>query len=198
MNKKTQKEELLSLIMDKLSNFECPETYNQRTVADLIEIGIKKIAEDYYGEEYIKSSSVKSTDDFSLKEGKIKNLFDIKTHYDQEMPGFSMPNLISVLKLKKMLENNEIINYIHVNYERNGIFVKINKIEIFSVCEIDWKVLTIGALGKGQLQIKDANKEIILTNIGKEKWESILKENVVNFYKKQILKIDKDISLWLN
>jgi len=48
-------------------------------------------------------------------------------------------------------------------------------------------------LGKGQLQIKNANNEMIFTEIGKQEWFNILKEEGLEYNKKQLIKIENEI-----
>jgi hypothetical protein len=57
-------------------------------------------------------------------------------------------------------------------------------------------ILTIGNLGKGQLQIKDANKELVFTNQGKELWFLDFKKLVLSFLRNQLVKINKQILEW--
>jgi len=61
---------------------------------------------------------------------------------------------------------------------------------------LDWSILGIGALGKGQLQIKNANKDFVFTDMGRDEWFKILKVKVTEFYNKQLVKIKKDINTW--
>ena len=125
-------------------------------------------------------------------------LFDIKTHYIQNVEGaFSMPNLISVKRLKGVLEDpNKTLSYVFVDYTRVGDRLTVEDVTVKQIWELDWSMLRIGALGKGQLQIKDANKELTYTDIGRDKWFEILKEEVRKFYIKQISKTEKEILNW--
>ena len=108
-----------------------------------------------------------------------------------------MPNLISVKRLKKVLEEKlKTLSYVFIDYKRENGNVLIEDVHVKYVWELDWSILSIGALGKGQLQIKDANKDFVFTNIGKNEWFDILKVKVVEFYKKEILKIEKELKLW--
>jgi hypothetical protein len=64
------------------------------------------------------------------------------------------------------------------------------------IWELDWSILGIGNLGKGQLQIKNANKEVIFTTEGKEVWGKKLNLEAVKFYNKRIEKIKKELLKW--
>jgi hypothetical protein len=191
------KEVLEGLIRENLSNFELDDVFEQRSVGDKIENDCKEIAKRFFESNYISPRSKKSLEDFTLKFGDIINWFDVKTHFIQEVSGFSMPNLVSIDKLKTSLKNdNENIIYIFVSYKRENGGITIEDVYLKYIWELDWTVLRIGNLGKGQLQIKDANKEVIFTNEGKELWSKQLNVEAVKFYNKRILNIQKEILKW--
>jgi len=72
----------------------------------------------------------------------------------------------------------------------------IKDVHVKYIWELDWSILGIGALGKGQLQIKDANKDLVFTDMGKEKWFEILKTKVIDFYNNELLKVKKELTVW--
>jgi len=120
-----------------------------------------------------------------------------KSHFFKKESGFPMLNLISVKRLKGVLEDSsKTLSYVFIDYKRKNGDVLIDDVHIKYIWELDWSILSIGALGKGQLQIKDANKKLLFTNMGKDEWFEILKTKVLEFYKKEILKIEKEIKLW--
>ena len=174
------------------------ESLQHRAVGDLLEADSIKLVKQKYPELIREASSKRSIDDFSIVDGEKEMLFDIKTHYIQNVEGaFSMPNLISVKRLKGVLEDpNKTLSYIFVDYTRVGDRLTVEDVTVKQIWELDWSMLRIGALGKGQLQIKDANKELTYTNIGRDKWFEILKEEVRKFYIKQISKTEKEILNW--
>jgi hypothetical protein len=120
----------------------------------------------------------------------------VKTHFIQD-EGFSMPNLISIKRLNKLLQDdtNELA-YIFVDYKRHDGKVMIENIIIKYIWELDWSILRIGALGKGQLQIKDANQQLKFTNIGRKKWIERLKNEAISFYETELNKTKKEIKFW--
>lgn len=188
---------LKTIIRTNLKDFELSESYGQRSVGDKIEADCRDIAKNEFHNNIVLPKSKRSVDDFTLLIDGNKHQFDVKTHFIQSTDGFSMPNLKSVKRLKKILENeNDSLSYIFVSYKRENGIVTIEDVHIKYVWELDWSMLTIGALGKGQLQIKDANKELVFTNIGKEKWFEILKTKVSEFYQKELKKIEKEIKHW--
>lgn len=189
--------ELKSLLKEKLKDFQLSESYGHRAVGDKLEADTVDILKEILPKNLVEAKSKRSIDDFTLVfDGNI-NLFDTKSHFVQETDGFSMPNLISVKRLKDVLEDSsKTLSYVFIDYKRENGNVLIEDIHIKYIWELDWSILSIGALGKGQLQIKDANKELIFTDMGKDAWFEILKTKVMEFYTKQILKIEKEMKLW--
>ena len=189
--------ELKKLLKEKLKDFQLSESYGHRAVGDKLEADTVDILKEILPKNLVEAKSKRSIDDFTLVfDGNI-NLFDTKSHFVQETDGFSMPNLISVKRLKDVLEDDsKTLSYVFIDYKRENGNVLIEDIHIKYIWELDWSILSIGALGKGQLQIKDANKELIFTDMGKDAWFEILKVKVMEFYTKQILKIEKEMKLW--
>ncbi|MBC8147092.1 MAG: hypothetical protein H8E98_03825 [Bacteroidetes bacterium] len=192
------KDQLKQQLEKKLKSFILSESFGHRSVADNIESCGAVIAREILPNNYIGPSSKKSTEDFIISIKNVITYVDIKTHYVQRKKnGFSMPNLISIAKLKNLLSdpNNELL-YIFINYNRLNTKVNIGDICVYNIYELDWDILRIGSLGLGQLQIKDKNKKIITTNIGREAWTKILRIKAIEYHTKQILKSEREIKLW--
>jgi hypothetical protein len=189
--------QLGNLLKLKLNNFNLSDSYGHRAVGDKLEADVSNIISEVFKNEFVNPKSKRSIDDFSLVTDNNISLFDVKTHFIQNTMGFSMPNLISVKRLKDVLENDlQTLSYVFIDYKRENGNVLIEDVHIKYIWELDWSILGIGALGKGQLQIKNANKALIFTNIGKDDWFEILKVKVIEFYKKEIIKINKEIKIW--
>ena len=171
---------------------------SQRTVADTIENMCCDMAASEFKTDYRAAKSVRSVDGFSIMVGNNQLMIDVKTHFIQK-DGFSMPNLISIKRLKAILEDHtKDLAYVFVDYTRNSTTVTIKSVKIISIHQFDWNDLTIGALGNGQLQIKNANLAINESALTKDLWFQILKTKAVEFYNKQILKAQKQIDVWLD
>jgi hypothetical protein len=186
------------LLDENLQNFELVDGGQQRTVGDLIE---RRISEILYNSESDLISekrsprSKKSIEDVTLISNGITYYIDPKTH--DVNSDFSMPNLTSVDKIKKLfLSENKDLIYIFVSYYLSEGMVMIKDIKVFFIWEIDTSVLGVGALGKGQLQIKNANNELVFTNKGKSEWYLDFKKLVQEYLKRQINKINKQILEW--
>lgn len=192
------KEYIQNLLNENLHNFELVDKGQQRTVGDLIE---GKVSEILYNSESDLISekrpprSKKSIEDLTLVSDGVVYYVDPKTHDINS--DFSMPNLTSIDKIKKLFKNaNEELIYIFVSYEINNGTVIILNIKVFFIWELDISILGVGALGKGQLQIKNAHKDLILTEKGKIEWYSDFKKLVQDFLGKQVNKINKQILEW--
>jgi hypothetical protein len=164
----------------------------QRGVADVIEKYICEQITKIDNKELIieQSTSKRSLEDIQIKNNQELYKIDIKTH--DLNSDFSMPNLISVDRLKKFYENkNNHLIYIIVSYQTINEITQIKNIQIRFVEELSWEILGIQNLGKGQLQIKNMNNELIFVEPNREEWINTLKQNMIKFYKKQSAKTQK-------
>lgn len=148
--------------------------------------------------------SRRSMEDLAFSFNNRYYAIDVKTHnLDTD---FNMPNLISVRRLAQFYKNDDRNHFclLIVSYKvRNGeiayqdCFFK--PIEWF-----DWKCLTIGALGWGQIQIANANN-LIFHQYQRKDWMLELCQKVEMFYDEEIGKIGERKSwfaqtrdYWLN
>lgn len=192
------KEHIEKTLEDSLQNFELVDGGQQRTVGDLIE---NKVSEIIYKSnsdlisETKRARSKKSIEDVTIISKNKTFYIDPKTHNVNS--DFSMPNMTSIDKIRKLfLSDNKELIYVLVDYEIQDKMVMITTIKVFYIWELDISVLGVGALGKGQLQIKNANKDLIFTDKGKIDWYLDFKKLVQEFLKKQINKIEKQMLEW--
>lgn len=192
------KEHIKELLSQNLVDFELVDGGMQRTVGDLIENKISEILFNSDSElitEKREPRSKKSIEDVTLVSGGVLYYIDPKTHDTNS--DFSMPNLTSIDKIKKLFSSNEQeLIYVFVSYGLDNGMVVISDIKVFFIWELDISILGIGALGKGQLQIKNANNELVFTNKGKQEWFEDFKKLVHEYLKKQITKTNKQILEW--
>ena len=192
------KEHIKELLNQNLVDFELVDGGMQRTVGDLIENKISDILFNSTSElitEKREPRSKKSIEDVTLVSGGVLYYIDPKTHDTNS--DFSMPNLTSIDKIKKLFSSNEQeLIYVFVSYGLDSGMVVISDIKVFFIWELDISILGIGALGKGQLQIKNANNELVFTNKGKQEWYEDFKKLVQEYLKKQITKTNKQILEW--
>jgi len=117
---------------------------------------------------------------------------DVKTH--RLSTKFNMPNLTSVERLARFYEDDK--NYfvlLMVDYEIEGLRAVIENITFVPIEFLGWDCLTIGALGWGQIQIANSNLVTINPGHSRKKWMIELCDTLLEFYPKEIAKIDKRI-----
>jgi hypothetical protein len=195
------KQIISDILKEEMVNFVITEGSEQRSVGDMIEFKIKNIlmglATNGLVAECVEPRSKKSIEDVTLigHDG-VKYYIDPKSHNVNSK--FSMPNLTSVEKLRKLLTSNDKeLVYVFVSYEVIGQDVNVTSIDVKYVWELSFDMLRIGSLGKGQLQISDMNKELKFTEEGKQGWFNKLKETVRGYHNQRIKQIEKDKLQWL-
>jgi len=182
------------LLKNSIKDFNVSKNIQQRGIGDEIEARIiNKLSSK---KEYSEPSGKKSTGDFSLNINNENNMIDIKSHnVDSDM---SMPNLISISKLDKIIDNNEKLYYNIISYKvvehDNFNEVKIINNHVLNIYELNVEKLSIGNLGNGQLQIKNLNNNDIETNYDKDKFINGYKKLKKEFYNKQINKFTKKLN----
>lgn len=123
---------------------------------------------------------------------------DVKTHNLDAR--FSMPNLISVDRLLRFYDSPD--NYFVLAMVKYRVSspeqadnelagVEIVEVVVSDLEHIAWQSLTIGALGKGQLQIKDASKMGLSLESDRQTWLRELLTRLVKFYEGEIVKNGK-------
>ncbi|HQR09380.1 MAG TPA: hypothetical protein PLN21_21340 [Gemmatales bacterium] len=118
---------------------------------------------------------------------------DVKTH--RLSTKFNMPNLTSVERLARFYEDDK--NHfvlLMIAYDIEGVRAKIEKVTFVPIEFLDWNCLTIGALGWGQIQIANSNHVNINPQYSRKKWMLELCDTLLEFYPKEITKIDKRIA----
>ncbi len=138
---------------------------------------------------------------FSDKQG-FYCMIDVKTHrIDTD---FNMPNLTSAHRLLALYEDDtNIFALLMVCYELQGLTVKALNVHFVPIEFLDWRCLTIGALGWGQIQIANSNRIKIQSGFSRKEWMIMLCEKMLDFYPREITKIEgrmqvfsKAKSLW--
>ncbi len=103
-----------------------------------------------------------------------------------------MPNLTSVDRLARFYEDDK--NYfviLMVAYDIEGLRAVIKEVRFVPIEFLGWDCVTIGALGWGQIQIANSNRVTINPQISRKSWMIELCETLMEFYPKEILKINK-------
>tara|TARA_R100000908_G_C3738720_1_gene135825 strand:+ start:345 stop:947 length:603 start_codon:yes stop_codon:yes gene_type:complete len=177
------------------------ENLMQRGIADIIEQDVSKIILNLKSriiKESYEAKSKRSIEDVGLITNDYDDVkIDIKTHdIESEL---SMPNLISIARLKKFYENDRnLLVYVFVKYINHGNNVQVTQVRVKPIEQINWECLTIGNLGKGQLQITDMNKISFQNFMTRKDWMERLSYDAVIYYQKLIDKIQNNwIKEWL-
>ena len=183
--------------------FRASKHLQQRGIADLIEgIVADTIILRHGGKA---ASSKRSIEDVMVGES---TYVDIKTR--DVNADFSMPNLISIERLRKLYSEpaNELV-FIFVDYSLETddrlvgdnwsfeTWAVIKKVEIRHIESISWTDMHIQALGKGQLQLRDASKPINLYPYSRLEWMQRLKSESLIFIDKQMAKLCKYRENWV-
>lgn len=165
----------------------CPSSRNQRAYADLIEESACGTAKAQFASQFKESRSVKSTEDFALIENGKTIYIDVKTR--QLGTDLNMPNMISVDKLNKLLDDpNTELYYWMIDYavQEDGA-ARIKHTELRAVWDLPWAALAIQNLGLGQLQIANWSA-IDQPGMGRDAWHAQLKLEMRAFYTRQAQK----------
>ena len=118
---------------------------------------------------------------------------DVKTH--RLSTKFNMPNLTSVERLARFYEDDS--NYfvvLLISYDVAGYGVRIEEVTFVPIEFLGWDCLTVGALGWGQIQIANSNVINVNDSYSRRTWMIELCDTLLEFYPKEIAKIDKRIS----
>jgi len=173
----------------------------QRGIADIIEVKVSNIIQrlkDPSIKESYEAKSKRSIEDVGLVTNDYDDVkIDIKTH-DSESE-LSMPNLISISRLKKFYKNDRnLLLYVFVKYINYGHSIQILDVQVKSIEQLNWECLTIGNLGKGQLQVKNMDEISFQNYMTRNDWMERLSYDVVIYYQSLINKIQtKWIKEWL-
>ncbi|NOZ51217.1 MAG: hypothetical protein GXP37_14425 [Chloroflexi bacterium] len=167
-----------------------------RAVGDAVESLIADKFDEFLGEwcaEYSSDFARRAMADLAFKDKEsFYCVVDVKTH--REDTKFNMPNLTSVERLSRFYEDDKnVFALIMVKYSIEGMAVHVSEV-VFSPIEfLGWDCLTVGALGWGQIQIANSNNITINHGYSRRSWMLSLCETMLEFYPKEILKINERI-----
>ena len=187
-------------IKDYLNNspdFLSPQTIGSpRATGDAIESLISEKFNTFLGEwcvEYSSDFARRAMADlaFTDKE-KFYSVIDVKTH--RENTKFNMPNLTSVERLARFYESDlNVFSLIMVKYIIDKTRLRVVEVLYSPIEYLDWECLTVGALGWGQIQIANSNYIKINHGYSRKRWMLQFCDAMLDFYPKEILKIEERI-----
>ena len=185
--------EMLNSQPDFLSARTAPST---RAVGDAIENILSEHFQSLLGDlcvEYSPSFARRAMADLAFTDvDEIYYMIDVKTH--RLDTAFNMPNLTSVRRLIRLYEDDR--NYfllLMVKYGLDGTKLDVQNVHFVPIEFLAWNCLTIGALGWGQIQIANANNINIEQGYSRKRWMVELCDAMLNFYPKEIAKIEDRI-----
>ncbi len=164
-----------------------------RAAGDAIQSLVEKKFEKAAGEwcaEYSASFARRAMADLAFKDNEgFYCVVDVKTH--RLDTSFNMPALVSVERLSRFYEDDKnIFAIMMVQYGINGNRVRASDVVFCPIEFLSWNCLTVGALGWGQIQIANSNNIIINHGYSRKKWMLSLCAAMLEFYPKEILKIE--------
>ncbi len=165
-----------------------------RAVGDGIERLISDGFERLLGNQFCKSFSSefarRSMADLAFEDYKgFYYVIDVKTH--RLNTKFNMPNLTSVERLTRFYEGDaNVFVLLLVSYDVEGLNLIVRSVNFVPIEYLSWECLTIGALGWGQIQIRNANNIVLEEKLNRARWMIELCDNLLEFYPKEIAKID--------
>lgn len=167
-----------------------------RAAGDAIQRILSDNFRDLLGElcaEYSAEFARRAMADLAFKDkDDLYYIVDVKTHRLETH--FNMPNLTSVERLARFYEDDK--NYFVVlilSYSVEGNRVKAKTAHFVPIEFLEWKCLTIGALGWGQVQIANANVISVKEGYSRKKWMLELCDIMLDFYPREIGKIGERI-----
>jgi len=185
------------LVLNQQKDFLSANTAGStRAAGDAIQSIIEDKFEQILGEhggEYSAGFARRAMADLAFKD-KLGNYYvvDVKTH--REETTFNMPNLISVDRLARFYEDDaNFFIMLMVKYGVTGTKVSVSKVHFVPIEYLCWDCLTHGALGAGQIQIANSKHIAIDSKKTRRAWMLELCDNVLQFYPREIVKLNKRI-----
>ena len=185
------------------SKYQLSSHLQQRGIADYIEGVVRDVIISRHNGAPARSK--RSIEDVMVGES---TYVDIKTR--DINANFSMPNLISIERLRKLYsspDNELVFVFIDYSLETNDTLVGdnwtfetyavIKSVEIRSIETISWESMHIQALGKGQLQLKNAANPIKIYKLSRQEWMAQLRAESLIFIDKQLSKLCKYRENWV-
>ena len=124
-------------------------------------------------------------------------IVDIKTH--REDTRFNMPNLTSVERLSRFYEDDKnVFSVLMVTYTLAGNRINVTDVMFQPIEFLDWDCLTVGALGWGQIQIRDSSRVTVNEGYSRKEWMLTLCDVMLGFYPQEILKIEDRMDRFRN
>ena len=188
--------------LNSAPEFLSPRTASStRATGDAIEELISEQFDTFLGEwcsEYSSDFSRRAMADLAFRDREdFYCIVDVKTH--REDTRFSMPNLTSVERLSRFYEDDRnVFSVLMVAYTLVGNRINVTDVMFQPIEFFDWDCLTVGALGWGQIQIRDSSRITVNQGYSRKDWMLTLCDIMLGFYPKEILKIEDRMDRFRN
>ena len=184
---------ILEMINDQPDFLSARAARSTRGVGDEIQLivseNLEKILTGQIGD-YIGQFERRAMADvaFSDRDG-FHYAVDVKTHRLDTK--FNMPNLTSIRRLAEFYENDRhVFVTLIIQYLLDGTKVRGARVHFVPIEFIAWECLRIGALGLGQIQIRNANRIHIVRGYARRDWMLQLCDRVAAYHHSEADKID--------
>lgn len=183
----------IKVVINNTPDFLTPLTASSpRAIGDAIQSLVEESFPEIAGRwcvKYSPSQSRRAMADFAFQDNKgFYCVGDVKTH--RLDASFSMPALVSIERLSRFYEDDmNIFAILMVKYSVNANKVTASKVIFCPIEFLDWKCLTLGALGWGQIQITNSKNIIVNRGYSRKQWMLSLCDAVDMFYPNEIAKI---------
>ena len=184
-------DQLKNIVMESLLNLNDIDSHafaSQRTSADQIEHAVREMLLSA-DSRFDKPAGVRASGDILWRGDTLCHINIKTTDIDKD---FHMPNLISADNLWKIFSKNENF-YLMRLFHSNG---KITHKEFWDIRDIHWDNLQLGALGSGQLQLKNGLNPITTSVTDHDTWMKDWRNKMISFYEKEQIKIEKRLKKW--
>ena len=154
----------------------------QEIATDNFQESVKDICVDFN-----KTQGRRSMADLKFRDTEgIEYYVDVKTH--NLNAEFNMPNLSSVRRLFNSYKDpSKYLAILFGTYSAKSNQLEVDRVKFFPIEFLDWSCLTIGALGWGQIQIKNSNELVFTKKKDREAWLSEFNKRVISFYDKELI-----------
>lgn len=179
--------ELVSRAMHDLSRIDEHAFASQRTMADQIEheVRTRLIGHD---PDFAAPQGARRPADVTWRNFHI-NIKSMDLNRD-----FHMPNLISADSLWRLLERGDHFMLLRIAH-RDGT---VQTCDFCNIQDISWSDLALGALGAGQIQIRDGTKPLTVHSQNRTDWIAQWRQRMIEFYRHEHHKINRRLIKWSN
>ena len=188
--------------INSLNGFLTPQTaHSTRAVGDALESLVADRFASFLGSwcgEYSSEFARRAMADMAFTDVQgIYSVIDVKTH--REDTHFNMPNLTSVERLARFYESDtNVFSLVMIKYSIDETDLEVSDVLFVPIEFLDWKCLTVGALGWEQIQIANSNNIRTVERNSRKEWMLQLCDVMMDFYPREISKITERIQRFEN